>query len=86
MDYNDKTTIYIYEVGLYRLMFRSKNKQSVDFTARVCSEVPPSNRKHGAHISKEKVIESFGMIHNDEAEALPLTNNPRGRLNCIMMW
>ena len=41
------------------------------------SEVLPFIRKHGAHITKEKAIELFGLIDNDEADALRKVNNPR---------
>ena len=50
----------------------------MEFTDWVCSEVLPSIRTHGAYITKEKAIELFGLIDNDEAEALRKINNPRG--------
>ena len=61
LDYNDKTTMYINEAGLYKLIFRSKNKQAEAFSDWVCSEVLPSIRKHGAYITKEKAIELYGF-------------------------
>ena len=48
------------------------------FLKWVCSEVLPSIRKHGAYIAKEEIIELFGLIDNDEAEALRRLHNPRG--------
>jgi prophage antirepressor-like protein len=55
-------------VGLYKFIFRSKNKQVEAFTDWVCSEVLLSIKKHGAYITKIKAIALFGLIDNDEAE------------------
>ena len=78
MDHNEKNTIYINESGLYALIFGSKKKEANLFKTWVCSEILPSIKKHGAYITKEKAIELFGLIDNDEAEALRKINNPRG--------
>ena len=61
LDHNDKTTLYINEAGIYKLIFRSKNKQAEAVSDWVCSEVLPSIRKHGAYITKEKAIELYGF-------------------------
>ena len=78
LDHNKKTTLYINEAGLYKLIFRSKNKQAEAFSDWVCSEVLPSIRKHGAYITKEKAIELYGLIDDDQEEALRRIRNPRG--------
>ena len=78
LDHNDKTTLYINEAGLYKLIFRSKNKQAEAFSDWVCCEVLPSIRKHGAYITKEKAIELYGLIDDDQEEALRRIRNPRG--------
>ena len=78
LDYNDKTTMYINEAGLYKLIFRLKNKQAEAFSDWVCSEVLPSIRKHGAYITKEKAIELYGMSDDDQTEALRRIRNARG--------
>ena len=44
----------------------------------ICSEVLPSIKKGGVYITKAKAIELFGLIDNDEAEALRKINNPKG--------
>ena len=77
-DHNGKLEMYINEAGMYKLIFRSKNHQAEAFTDWVCSKVLPFTRKHGAFITNGKAIDIFGLIHNDEAEALRRINNPRG--------
>ena len=44
----------------------------------MCCEVLPSIRKHGAYITKEKAIELYGLITDDQAEVLQRIRNPRG--------
>ena len=70
--------MYINEAGMCKLIFRSKNKQAEAFTDSVCSKVLSSIRKHGECITREKAIELFGLIVNDDAEALRRLHNPRG--------
>ena len=62
-------------IGSYTVQ---KNKQSIEFTEWVCSEVLPPIMKYGAYITKAKARELFGLIDNDEAEALRRLHNPRG--------
>ena len=84
LGYNDTTTTYINDTGLYRLIFNSMNKQSMEFTDWICSEVRPSIMKHGTYITKAKAIELFGLIDNNAAEALRRISNSKGKtlLHC----
>ena len=50
-----------------------QNKRSKTFKQMVL----PSIRTYGAYITKDKAIELFGLIDNDEADALRKVNNPR---------
>ena len=70
--------MYINEAYLYKLIFCSKNKQAEAFSDWVCCEVLSSIRKHCAYITKEKAIELYGLIDDDQAEALQRIRNPRG--------
>ena len=66
------------ESGLYALIFGSKKHEAKVFKQWVCSEVLPSIRKHGAYITKEKAIELYGLIDDDQTEALRRIRDARG--------
>ena len=49
------------------------------FKKWVCSEALSINQETRAYITEGKTIESFGLIDNDEAEALRRVDNPNGK-------
>ena len=61
------------------------HNEATMFKQSVWSEVLPSIKKHGAYTTKDKPIELFGLIDDDEAEAVRRVRNPRGDLRFIML-
>lgn len=51
--------VVINESGLYSLIMRSNTKSARKFQRWVTSEVLPSIRKHGAYMTRDKVLESL---------------------------
>ena len=59
---------YISEPNLYRCIMQSKKPEAEKFQDWVVEEVLPSIRKHGAYMTKEKLVE----IYNDPREMAKL--------------
>jgi prophage antirepressor-like protein len=76
LTFNEKTTLYINESGLYALIFSSKLPVAREFTRWVTSEVLPSIRKQGEfHLQeqiaiKTKEIEKFAIQKEKLEEAV----------------
>jgi prophage antirepressor-like protein len=54
MEGSEANTLFITEAGLYRLIFKSRQKEAQVFCDWVCSEVLPSIRKTGSFSMKSK--------------------------------
>lgn len=61
-------TVYISEPNFYLCVLQSKKDTAKKFQSWVTKEVLPSIRKHGAYITKEKLVE----IYNDPREMAKL--------------
>lgn len=61
-------TVYISEPNFYLCVLQSKKDSAKKFQSWVTKEVLPSIRKHGAYITKEKLVE----IYNDPREMAKL--------------
>lgn len=61
-------SVYISEPNFYRCVMQSRKTEAEKFQDWVVEEVLPSIRKHGAYITKEKLVE----IYNDPREMAKL--------------
>lgn len=61
-------SVYISEPNFYRCVMQSRKPEAEKFQNWVVEEVLPSIRKHGAYITKEKLVE----IYNDPREMAKL--------------
>lgn len=61
-------SVYISEPNFYRCVMQSRKPEAEKFQDWVVEEVLPSIRKHGAYITKEKLVE----IYNDPREMAKL--------------
>ena len=71
-------------MSLYALIFGRKKKAKQNANGFVQRLYHPSGNMELHH--KRKAIELFGLINNDEAEALRLFTIHEERLSFITMW
>lgn len=82
MESGSKSTTFIDESGLYRLMFRSNKPKATEFTTWVCREVLPTIRKNGffGQVSVSDQIKLSKQIDELSAAVLDTRNGFRRKL------